>query len=155
VPDSGRGSTGIVPTRMVTVDELVDSAAIPPPDMVKIDVEGSEHLVFRGAHRTFRTHLAHIFMEYIISCDIERRVRNQVELLIDDCRGLQLFGHTGIKEGSGGPQAWFRIRSDADWDLCDSLLSRARTGPSCTQMSSSRNGDFWQAVRLLCCHGAE
>ena len=41
---------------MIAIDDLVEAAEIPPPDMVKMDVEGSEHLVFQGAHRTFRAH---------------------------------------------------------------------------------------------------
>jgi FkbM family methyltransferase len=129
VADSGRGGTGMVETRMVTVDELVGSAAIPPPDMVKMDVEGSEHLVFRGAYHTFRTHVPHIFLEYLASYDPSRRIRGQVEQLLADCPGLELFGHTGMEAGSGRPQAWFRIRSDADWGLCDSLFLKSPGRP--------------------------
>lgn len=35
-----------------TLDELVESAAIPSPDLIKIDIEGGELGVFKGATRT-------------------------------------------------------------------------------------------------------
>jgi hypothetical protein len=90
--------------------------------MVKMDVEGSEHLVFQGAHRTFRAHMPHIFLEYISRYDSERRVRHQVEQLVRDCGELEVFGHVANGKVSGRPYSWFRIRSEADWQLIHSLF---------------------------------
>lgn len=67
VVDSGRKSIGTVPAQMDAIDDLIESSEIPPPDMVKMDVEGSEHLVFQGAHRTFRSHMPHIFLNIVPS----------------------------------------------------------------------------------------
>ncbi len=48
--DYGRiSSDGTFSVRSVTLDELVFAGAIPPPDFVKIDVEGAELLVLSGA----------------------------------------------------------------------------------------------------------
>lgn len=44
--------TGRAVVRVVAVDDLVQTGAIPPPDVVKIDVEGSELDVLAGMERT-------------------------------------------------------------------------------------------------------
>lgn len=36
----------------VTLDQLVDSGAVPVPDYIKLDVDGIEHKVLQGAHKT-------------------------------------------------------------------------------------------------------
>ena len=129
VADSGRPSVGAVQVQMVTIDDLVEAAEIPPPDMVKIDVEGSEHLVFQGAHRTFRAHRPHIFLEYSAKFDPGFRVRHQVEQLVGECSNLELFGHAANGKTSGRSQAWFRMRSEADWQLIDGLFLKNAERP--------------------------
>lgn len=52
-----------LPCSMTTIDSLVASGAIPPPDAIKIDVEGAELLVFSGARETIRKHRPHIIFE--------------------------------------------------------------------------------------------
>jgi FkbM family methyltransferase len=51
---------------VTTIDALVGAAAICPPDVIKIDVEGGEMDVFRGAAETIRRHRPHIIFE----CDV-------------------------------------------------------------------------------------
>ena len=129
VEDSGRPCVGTVEAQMVTIDGLVETAEIPPPDMVKIDVEGSEHLVFQGAHRTFRTHMPHIFVEYIADFDLKQRIRDEVEQLIEDCLYLELFGHASRSKESGRQYAWFRMHTETDWPLVDSLFLKNANRP--------------------------
>jgi FkbM family methyltransferase len=121
VTDSGRPCVGSVAMRMVTVDDMVEAGEIPPPDMVKMDVEGSEHLVFRGAGKTFRACRPHIFLEFRTDFDPGARVRDQVEQLVRHCPEYELFGHTRTDRTSG-PNTWFRIRSEDDWPLVNSLF---------------------------------
>jgi len=52
-----------VSCRMVTLDFLVESKVIPPPQVIKIDVEGAERDVFAGASQTIRTHAPSIIFE--------------------------------------------------------------------------------------------
>lgn len=47
-----------------TIDSLVDSGTIPPPDVLKIDVEGAEQLVIEGAHTTIKKYHPHIIVEF-------------------------------------------------------------------------------------------
>ena len=129
VVDSGRPCNGTAQAQMVAIDDLVKAAKIPPPDMVKMDVEGSEHLVFQGAHRTFRTHLPHIFLEYHARDDPGGRVRHQVEQLVRDCGELEVFGHAANGKASGRPYSWFRMRSEADWHLIHSLFLKNAKRP--------------------------
>lgn len=48
---------------MVTLDSLVESGRIPPPDVIKMDVEGAELLVLQGATSIIRHHKPHIIFE--------------------------------------------------------------------------------------------
>jgi FkbM family methyltransferase len=46
-----------------TLDHLRDTGAIPPPDLIKIDVEGAEAMVLRGAQRILAENLPRLFVE--------------------------------------------------------------------------------------------
>lgn len=48
---------------MTTLDALVMGGAIPPPSMMKLDVEGAELSVFSGARRTIALHRPHLLFE--------------------------------------------------------------------------------------------
>lgn len=48
---------------MTTLDLLVETGRIPPPTVIKMDVEGAELLVLRGATRTIRDHKPHLIFE--------------------------------------------------------------------------------------------
>lgn len=47
----------------VRLDDLVATKAVQPPNVIKIDVEGGELAVFRGAQRTLRDHQPHVIFE--------------------------------------------------------------------------------------------
>lgn len=55
-------SSGDMWVETYTVDYLVDSGTVPPPDYIKIDVEGAELLVLKGARRTLEKHMPSIFL---------------------------------------------------------------------------------------------
>jgi FkbM family methyltransferase len=47
--DSGQASVDV---EVTTIDRLVDTAVVPPPDVIKMDIEGAEVEALRGADRT-------------------------------------------------------------------------------------------------------
>ena len=61
----GEDSSGrpAVEVKMVVLDALVDSGAIQPPQLLKIDVEGAEASVLRGAAKVLRDSVREIFVE--------------------------------------------------------------------------------------------
>jgi hypothetical protein len=128
VDDPGRPKVGVVHTRMVTIDDLVAQGQVPPPEMVKMDVEGSGHLVLQSAENTFAERRPHIFLEYWATCDPGLRVRRQVQRSAADS-GLELLGRAGIGVSSGRPYTFFRIRTEDDHQLVDGLFLRNTERP--------------------------
>lgn len=124
--DSGRKSVGTVPVQMVTIDELVGGKKVPPPDMVKIDVEGGEHLVLEGARNTFRQFRPHIFLEYLEWADKDLRVRAEVNLLLGDRAEYELFGYSSSADRS---PPWFRIGNGGEWSAVDGLFLKNTRRP--------------------------
>jgi FkbM family methyltransferase len=60
----GSGSTGRLGDGRIEVQTVaLDSLTIPPPDVMKIDVEGAELAVLRGGYRTIARHLPAILLE--------------------------------------------------------------------------------------------
>ncbi len=47
----------------VSVDDMVDDASLRRVDVIKIDVDGAEADVLRGAHRTLERFHPHLFVE--------------------------------------------------------------------------------------------
>ncbi|HEX8830645.1 MAG TPA: FkbM family methyltransferase [Longimicrobium sp.] len=58
----GRIADEGLPVRAMRLDGLVTSDTIPPPDVVKIDVEGAEAAVLRGAREVLSTHAPTVFL---------------------------------------------------------------------------------------------
>jgi FkbM family methyltransferase len=59
--DYAKFKTTVVPT--VKIDTLIESRGEKAPDIIKIDVEGAEELVLRGAERTLRDRSPVLLME--------------------------------------------------------------------------------------------
>lgn len=51
-----------IDVRLVTVDELVCSGEIPPPDIIKMDIEGAESKALAGARQILLRHRPRIFL---------------------------------------------------------------------------------------------
>lgn len=54
---------GQLEVRTVCLDELVQQGTIPPPQVIKVDVEGAELQVIKGALQTIAAHRPIIFLE--------------------------------------------------------------------------------------------
>jgi FkbM family methyltransferase len=84
--------------RMITLDALVSSGAIPPPTVIKIDVEGAEREVVSGARHTIREHRPHILFESDENMDRYGYARKDIlDLLGALCR-YEFFFVTAKKE---------------------------------------------------------
>jgi FkbM family methyltransferase len=124
VDDSGRGSTHKVPNRMISLDGLMDGT-VPAPDMIKLDVEGSEHLVLQGARQTLRNYKPHLFIEYMSEADPNFRVRREIESLLKNMGEYQLYGDPGqrvLKRECAF--RYFRMSRDADWERVCAVFLR-------------------------------
>jgi FkbM family methyltransferase len=78
-----------IQVRMRPLDDLVASGIVPPPDVVKIDVEGAELAVLRGGASTLQTGKPPILMEY--SCINTGNAGYDRRALTDE---LQSLGYT-------------------------------------------------------------
>jgi FkbM family methyltransferase len=84
------GERGDVEVEVVAVDQLVEAARIPPPHVVKLDVEGAELGALRGMRRTLTAHAPAVI------CELHGTAREFVELM----------GELGYRvEGLEGPAA--------------------------------------------------
>jgi FkbM family methyltransferase len=56
-------SNNFLEVHAVSLDELIESREIVPPDFIKIDVEGAEFDVLQGAQKLFLTHSPVVYLE--------------------------------------------------------------------------------------------
>src|ERR1043166_6475041 len=73
-------STRRISVELVSLDDLLAQARIPAPGLIKIDVEGGELLVLRGAAELLRTYQPVLFLE-LHSPELARDCRNFLEAL--------------------------------------------------------------------------
>ena len=129
VADSNREVKEVRPKRMVTIDQFVETGAIPPPDMMKMDIEGSEHLALRGAANVLRQHRPHLFLEYHTRDDPGGRIWNEVQALMRDTGCYDVFCSPHFNLRHAYPQRFFRYRSQEDLELTDNMFLRNRDRP--------------------------
>ncbi len=60
---SGEAGESVVDVPLITLDSVVQSGQLPAPDFIKIDVEGGELGVIRGAAETIRAHRPVVIFE--------------------------------------------------------------------------------------------
>jgi FkbM family methyltransferase len=111
--------------RMVSLDGLVYAHGMEPPDVLKIDVESAEHLVFKGAHRLFRETRPHIFMEYVAESDEARQTRTAVEALMADTGAYRLYGYPRAHLQDRFAGRLFELTDDAQWAEVHGLVLRS------------------------------
>jgi FkbM family methyltransferase len=78
-PPDARGTMRV---RTITIDDLVYRGEIPPPDVVKIDVEGAEYEVLLGMHRVIGEYHPILLLEF------DARTRAGVDAKIAKCSAL-------------------------------------------------------------------
>jgi len=65
---------GDIAVRTVTIDDFIRESSVPPPDVMKIDVEGAEMRVLRGAERTLSEVQPTVFLA-THSAELQRECR--------------------------------------------------------------------------------
>jgi hypothetical protein len=89
---------------LVTLDHLCESSLY-RPDIIKIDVEGAEGQVLRGARETIRRWHPIIFLE--LHLDILERRKEPLGGILDP---LSALGYR-LETPSGNPMALWRLKS--------------------------------------------
>ena len=78
--------TEVVQVRMRPLDDMVAGGLVPPPDLVKVDVEGAERAVLAGAVRTLSTSPPPVLMEF--SCPNTRNAGYSRGELLDQLAAM-------------------------------------------------------------------
>jgi FkbM family methyltransferase len=87
-----------LPCTMTTLDNLVTSGVIPPPNAIKIDVEGAELLAFSGARQTIRLYRPYILFESDENMDRYGYQRKDLIDLLSSLCAYDFFFVTAQKE---------------------------------------------------------
>lgn len=84
-------SAHTIACRKSALDDLVSSGELPPPHVIKIDIEGGELECFRGASETLKAYRPHVILE--ADSNMERFGYSQDGLLsfLDEIGGYEFF----------------------------------------------------------------
>src|SRR5207302_835818 len=80
---------------LVALDDEIARGAIPPPDVVKIDVEGSEIAVLRGLARTLSSRLVAIVCEVHETNDELIALMNEIRYAVENLDGTAPVADAG------------------------------------------------------------
>jgi FkbM family methyltransferase len=103
-------STGTVRVPLTTIDHLVFESNLSPPTLIKMDVEGYEYFVLRGAQRTLKTYHPIVLCEVNGLAESRFGVPDRTLLdLLRDCgyerRGSNCANWVFTSSGGGVPVA--------------------------------------------------
>ena len=73
IPATTDEITGVIDVEVVSVDELVAERTVPPPDLVKVDVEGLEEAALEGMYATLVAHRP------VVVCEIDGPTAEAIE----------------------------------------------------------------------------
>ncbi|MGH9466912.1 MAG: FkbM family methyltransferase [Terriglobales bacterium] len=82
--------------KVETLDQLVETVPLPPPNLIKVDVEGLEMEVLQGSSRTLAQHLPDLLIE--VHGDSGKHKAERIEAL---CRMLRPLGYSLLHAESG------------------------------------------------------
>ena len=91
-------AVGELEVRLVSIDARVAAGEIPPPDVMKIDVEGAELGVLRGAERVLRAHRPRLLVE-LHTPEMDRECPAFLEALGYDIEPFDRWPGTGVVRG--------------------------------------------------------
>jgi len=109
-----------VTRQRTTIDHLVDSGTIAPPRVIKIDVEGAEAQVLRGARKTIAVHRPALIFE---ADDNMTRFRSSKRELFDVIASCGDYRFYDVVATSHGTLDAIRVIASADASRSDDVLA--------------------------------
>jgi FkbM family methyltransferase len=84
----------VVPCPLTTIDSMVGRGEIPPPNVIKMDIEGGELAALRGSEKTLRSHRPSIVFEYNVSADRFGYTKGDILDYLKSIGGYEFFSIT-------------------------------------------------------------
>jgi FkbM family methyltransferase len=107
--------TGALEVPVVRLDDVVGENGFPPPALIKIDVEGAELAVLRGARETLARHRPSVVMEWA-----ESTSRDAGHARAEIVAELRAAGYTALAVTPDGEL----VEPDGVGDECGTLVGR-------------------------------